>query len=175
MCPCVSAEYPAEDFSCLPLMYSSLLSEQLVTIPGQAEVYSDLSFITLQMVVGTLALKHHLVAPEAFLPQCVAAVARRGENNTGYTTGTNTGTGEQDPVSIVCAFETFVRQQVFQRPVPATVPATAAAGSGKKVDKGNEEEQVWLESTSYLPPPSLYRLCAPTMDDTGNAKHCNAQ
>jgi hypothetical protein len=138
------------------------MNEQLNTPPGAAEVYSDLSFITLEMVVGTIALRQRLVTRDTFLPQCLAG--RGGGDGVYGNTSTSSkkpqekgqrqrqgqGQGEEeyDPVSIVCAFEAFVRQEVFDRPV-------------------GEGGEPWLESSSYLPPPELYPLCAPTMDDTG--------
>ena len=117
-------------------IYDSLMQESLNTAPGEAEVYSDLSFITLQMVVGTIALKNDLVSRDSFLPQCEAMLISRERSN-----------DDPYPVSVVCAFESFVRQNVFQRP--------------------DDSGEPWLKSTSYLPPERLYPRCAPTMNDTG--------
>ena len=139
------------------------MTESLNTPPGAAEVYSDLSFITLQMVVGTIALDQHLVSPDSFLPQCQAAVlglAGRGSKNT--TTPSSFTDNKHDPISIVCAFEAFVRQEVFHRPSPS--PSPIGGGTGTGTGTGSEP---WLASTSYLPPAEMYPLCAPTMDDTG--------
>jgi hypothetical protein len=119
------------------------MNEQLNTPPGAAEVYSDLSFITLQMVVGTVALRYDLVSHSDFLPQCQAAVMSANSSSG--------ATNEFDVVSISCAFEAYVRKNVFQR----------AAGS---------ENVPWLPTSSYLPPREVYPLCAPTMDDTGEQR-----
>lgn len=128
-------EFPAEDFSCLPQVWSSLMQESLNSPPGSAEVYSDLSFITLQMVVGSVTLQHQLVDPASYLPQCQEHITRADSSKNSF-----------DPVHVVCAFEAFVRQEVFGR---------------------QERGEVWLPSTSYLPPPTEYSECAPTMNDTG--------
>lgn len=137
--------FPAEDFSCLSHgnIWSSLMTEELNSPPGAAEVYSDLSFITLQMVVGTVALERQLVTYEDFLPQCTAVA---NTTQTGAGVGRNQTSSSYDPVSISCAFEAFVRQEVFHRPA---------------------EGGVWLPSSGYLPPSEMYPLCAPTMNDTG--------
>lgn len=147
-CPNTDDEYPAEDFSCMDQVWTSLMNESLNTPPGAAEVYSDLSFITLQMVVGTVAMNKQLVTPADFLPQCLTAVT---QVNSSIVTGS---TYDYDPVTTVCAFEAFVRQNVFQR----------STGTG-----GDQEP--WLPSSSYLPPPELYSQCAPTMDDTGEGSY----
>jgi hypothetical protein len=127
-------------------VWSSLMSEQLNTPPGAAEVYSDLSFITLQMVVGTIVLDEKLVTADSFLPQCQTATKVFDMNIT--SSRASTGTYEYDPVSTVCAFEAYVRQNVFHRP-------------------SGPDNAPWLPSSSYLPSPDLYPECAPTMDDTG--------
>lgn len=148
-CPNTDDAFPAEDFSCLSHgnIWSSLMTEELNSPPGAAEVYSDLSFITLQMVVGTVALERQLVTYEDFLPQCTAVA---NTTQTGAGVGRNQTSSSYDPVSISCAFEAFVRQEVFHRPA---------------------EGGVWLPSSGYLPPSEMYPLCAPTMNDTGEGSY----
>lgn len=143
-CPNTAHESPEEDFSCLdPLIYSSFLTETLVTPPGEAYVYSDLSFITLQMVVGTLVLQNKLV-PDGSMAQCLAL-----QNSARSAEDTPT------PQERVCAFEAFVRTEVFHRPAD-TGSSTAGAA-----------EQAWMPSTGYLPAQALWPHCAPTLNDTG--------
>ena len=77
------------------------MNESLNSVPGEVEVYSDLSFITLQMVVGAIAVNEGLVSANDFIPQCTNALKNRND--------------ETDVTSIVCGFEAFVRKEVFQR------------------------------------------------------------
>lgn len=141
-CPNTDDEYPAEDFSCLDKVWVSLMGEQLNTPPGEYEVYSDLSFITLQMVVGTIALDNNLISPNDYLPQCQSRILN----------STSKKNQSQNVLSVVCAFEAFVRTKVFHRPT-------------------GPDKEPWLKTSSYLPSPELYHLCAPTMDDTGEGSY----
>jgi CubicO group peptidase (beta-lactamase class C family) len=145
-CPNTAHEYPEEDFSCLNTMiYSSFMSETLVTPPGEAYVYSDLSFITLQMVVGTLVLENNMVS-KTDMAQCLS-----------LQSGVQTLRAGAPPMpqQIVCAYEAFVRTQVFHRPTDAL---TASA------DK-------WMPSTGFLPAQALWSACAPTLNDTGSGSY----
>ncbi len=57
------------DHLCHPSLLS-LLNQTLVNPVGSVYVYSDLSFITLQFVVGGLARDLGYVSPSDFLPMC---------------------------------------------------------------------------------------------------------
>ncbi len=101
-CPNTASYSPAEDFSCMPSVFTSLLAESLATPPGAAYVYSDLSFITLQFVVGAIALKHELVSANDLRSDCAHYV--------GGVRGL-----EADPGTLYnCYFEAYVRVHVFQ-------------------------------------------------------------
>lgn len=139
-CPNTDMDFPVEDFSCLDpiIYYDSLMNEQLVTAPGEAFKYSDLSFITLQMVVGTIAMRQGLVSADTVL-QCMIS-------------GDETISGdrredlfETSPVAVVCAFKEFVHGQVFHRPDP-----TDAAVAN------------WMPSSQYRPEKEIWGKCAPT-------------
>ena len=104
-CPNTNDSSPEEDFSCLePYIHASLYNESLQSVPGHVYVYSDLSFITLQMVVGTLVRKHGLVTPLEYRQECRDWLRKQGHSLSVVT---------QD----VCAFEAFVDRYVFGRRV----------------------------------------------------------
>jgi serine-type D-Ala-D-Ala carboxypeptidase len=96
-CPNTDQPYPEEDFSCLDKIYTSFLAEELVTPPGEAFKYSDLSFITLSMVVGTIVQKNELVDTSKLAPLC--------KENKSYM------------ASVLCSYEAFVRLNVFHMQV----------------------------------------------------------
>ena len=97
---CAGAPLPGtQSFGCSEKIYAALLAQTLTpgATPGAAYVYSDLSFITLMYVVGTVALERGLVQPSDFLmPRCQGAseAARPGMQKQ-------------------CAFEAYVRLHVF--------------------------------------------------------------
>ena len=98
---CAGAPLPdAQSFGCAERIYDAFLAQELApgATVGGAYVYSDLSFITLMYVVGTVALDRGLVTASDFL-----------QPNCGVTDGLgNAGMRKQ------CAFEAFVRLHVFQ-------------------------------------------------------------
>mmetsp|Transcript_27014 Transcript_27014/g.57268 ORF Transcript_27014/g.57268 Transcript_27014/m.57268 type:complete len:460 (-) Transcript_27014:48-1427(-) len=91
-CPQTHYQYPAEDFSCQQQIFNSLLSQTLENPVGQVYVYSDLSFITLQYVVGYLARTLDYVQIDDLVPGCYQ------------------GTQASD----MCYFEAYLRKYVFQ-------------------------------------------------------------
>jgi CubicO group peptidase (beta-lactamase class C family) len=93
-----------EDFSCLSQIYDSLLHENLVTLPGEAYVYSDLSFITLQMVVGKLAFQHSLISISSLRSECYSSLLDSFFSITQINKG----------LLYVCYFEAFIRKEIFQ-------------------------------------------------------------
>ena len=98
-CPNSFTDYPAEDFSCMDIIYTSLLNESTTQPPGEAYVYSDLSFITLQLVVGRTVYENKLLSSSDLRTECTQAL-----NETHST-----------PAAIFsCYFEAFVRTNVFQ-------------------------------------------------------------
>merc|ERR1712137_526338 len=90
-CPQTSNTYPAEDFSCQQQIFNSLLAQTLENPIGQVYVYSDLSFITLQYVVGNLARTLGYITEEQLIPGCYQ------------------GTTASD----MCYFEAYLRLYVF--------------------------------------------------------------
>jgi CubicO group peptidase (beta-lactamase class C family) len=149
-CPQTSQPAPAEDFSCWnPLIYDSFMSEILVTPPGAKYVYSDLSFITLQLVVGTVVLNNSLVT-EDDMSACMSIAARRAHLRTVPVAITSTAADSQ---RLVCAFEAFVRTEVFQRPLSSVVDTASTAP--------------WMPSSGYNPPEDVWANAAPTTNDTG--------
>lgn len=91
-CPQTSFQFPQEDFSCQQQIFQSLLNQTLENPVGVIYVYSDLSFITLQYVVGYLARTLDYVQTEDLIPGCYQ------------------GTQASD----MCYFEAYLRKFVFE-------------------------------------------------------------
>jgi CubicO group peptidase (beta-lactamase class C family) len=109
---------PALTFSCQQQIYESLMNQTLQYATGTDYVYSDLSFITLMNVVGSVARQRALVGESELLPECVAASAA-GANST-----------------FQCYFEAYCRavawpamgmRQIYFRPAEALWPRCAPA------------------------------------------------
>lgn len=75
-CPNSAQQHPAQDLSCSELIYRGLLNQTLVNVPGRVYVYSDLSFITMQYLVGTIVYRNRLVSRSDLLPECQAFAVR---------------------------------------------------------------------------------------------------
>lgn len=153
-CPNTADPQPREDFSCLAsLIYNSLLSEAVNTPPGEAYVYSDIGFIALSFVVGTVATSHDLVSPEDYLPRCRAD-----------------GLDGQDAVLILCAFESFVRTYLFRYEFSS--PSSSFARLIQDLGlSSSRDSNMWMPQTQFLPPKSLWSACAPTLNDTGDGSY----
>lgn len=91
-CPATADYHPAETFDCNEKIFQSLLDQTLINPVGDKYVYSDLSMITMQFVIGTLADKLGYVTPDMLLPGCAGA----GEG-----------------LSKTCHYEAYVRHYVF--------------------------------------------------------------
>eukprot|EP00947_MAST-08B_sp_MAST-8B-sp1_P005402 g5402.t1 len=155
---CAGAPLPrAMSFNCSERVYRALLAQELVRSPGSAYVYSDLSFITLMYVVGTVALDHGLVDPHRdfrFRRRRAgegtgggAGGWRRGEDLSDDCDPTRTAAplGAGPGKSRQCAFEAFVRRHV--------------------ADAMN------LTHTGFRPHPSSWPMCAPTTVPTVEHPH----
>jgi CubicO group peptidase (beta-lactamase class C family) len=100
-CPETRRHPPSErtlSFDCQPQAYAEVLGQPLVREPGSKYQYSDLSMITMALVVGTLAHSHAYVSPAELLPECVAATAA-------------------SPSEAACYYEAFSRKYVFSKVV----------------------------------------------------------
>ena len=132
--------FEEESMTCLDQIYDSLLFENLTTIPGENFVYSDLSFITLQYVVGSLVFHHRLLPTSALRQECLLQLKSKGFDfdwKESSLVDLNRG------LLYTCFFEAFVRKEVFQ------------------------EDQGWLKNTAYLPDfafSSFHNRTIPTMD-----------
>jgi CubicO group peptidase (beta-lactamase class C family) len=145
---CESAPLPSnQNFQCSERIYTSLLQQTLRpnAAIGGAYVYSDLSFITLMYVVGTVALQRGLVTDTDFLPRCTKALsvssfstASRYDANDSSSSSSNSSSNRSrtDGLSKQCAFEAFVRLHVFK---PLNMP-----------------------NTGYLPNENDWSKCQPT-------------
>jgi CubicO group peptidase (beta-lactamase class C family) len=98
-CPNTAVYYPGEDLSWMPRVEDRVGAGRRATAPGDAFVYSDLSFITLQFVVGSIVRKNGLVTTDQLLSQCQSMVSSSDVSN---------------GVVFDCYFEAFIRLEVFQ-------------------------------------------------------------
>jgi serine-type D-Ala-D-Ala carboxypeptidase len=95
-----------EDFRCISSVYSSLMNQPLDAVPGEVFLYSDLSFITLQFVVGKLALDLGLIDTSTDLCDVCIETASSTANSLAF--------------NFSCAFEAFVRSRVLQPTMPSS-------------------------------------------------------
>lgn len=95
-CPATNMEHPPLTFNCSERIFQSLLAQTLAYPPGTQWLYSDLSMITMQYVIGTIAYARQLVAPASLRSDCAGAdpVTQPGLHKT-------------------CFFEAFVRTRVI--------------------------------------------------------------
>lgn len=92
-CPATSKDHPPEDFSCVDQIFESLLAQTLINPVGAKYVYSDLSMITMQFLIGGIVRDHNLV--NATQLRCTGAAGEEGMQRT-------------------CHYEAFVRTHVFE-------------------------------------------------------------
>lgn len=145
-CPNSAMEYPAEDTSCLDRIYASLVNETLVTPPGEVFVYSDLSFETLQFMIGSVVWRHALLSVEEVQQSPYCALMSADELFATTTTS----------VQLQCYFEAFVRTRVFGY----------VSSSSRAIDENDSENGPLMPHTSYLLSDEHRGECMPTMNDT---------
>jgi CubicO group peptidase (beta-lactamase class C family) len=97
-------EFKREDFSCLDRVYKDIIFENLTTTPGSSYLYSDLSFLTLQMVVGALSFYHKLIPVRELRRECFENI------NSGSRAELDLNKG----LIFTCYFEAFVRKNIFE-------------------------------------------------------------
>ncbi|ETO05964.1 Beta-lactamase [Reticulomyxa filosa] len=106
-CPETKTSQPQLSFSCNDQIYANVLNQSLQYATGTEMIYSDLSFMTLSYVIGTIVRDHDLVdVPNDLLPQCrltlnLDETTRASPNNS--------------TIPLVCYFEAFVRINVFEK------------------------------------------------------------
>eukprot|EP01101_Sappina_pedata_P013658 TRINITY_DN9913_c0_g1_i1.p1 TRINITY_DN9913_c0_g1~~TRINITY_DN9913_c0_g1_i1.p1 ORF type:complete len:451 (-),score=132.88 TRINITY_DN9913_c0_g1_i1:186-1538(-) len=69
-CPETSDFYPNLTFSCQTMIFNALMNQTLENPVGAVYVYSDLNFMTLEVVVGRLARTFNKVAEADLVPGC---------------------------------------------------------------------------------------------------------
>jgi len=92
-CPETKKYQPQLNFSCQELVWESLMAQVLMNPVGEVYVYSDLSFITLMYVIGTLAQQLKYVTQEDLIQSCIVDI--------------------NSPAISQCYFEAYVRMYVF--------------------------------------------------------------
>jgi len=102
---CPETEEPPRNrtltFSCQSRSYGAIISQNLDRAPGEAFVYSDISMMTLSLVVGYHARKHHLISQDDLRSDCLAAAQIERVAN------------KIDPID-QCYFEAFTRLNIFE-------------------------------------------------------------
>jgi serine-type D-Ala-D-Ala carboxypeptidase len=106
-CPNTDNYIVKEDFTCIDQVYDSLLQEKIQTEVGTEFKYSDLSFITLQMVAGKTVKDKGLVSDGDLSTKCSDALS------------SNAGLG----MIYSCYFEAYTRINVLMNPA---LPRTGA-------------------------------------------------
>ena len=94
-CPQAKSLYDELSFSCSEKIFASLLRQELTSSPGEKYVYSDLSFISLMYVVGTVVIKYEMVDDDDVLPSCLTSSIGRGK-------------------LLQCAFEAYFRKFIVK-------------------------------------------------------------
>jgi CubicO group peptidase (beta-lactamase class C family) len=147
-CPNTNKTIVDEDFSCLNDIYNSLFLEQVQQPPGTLYVYSDLSFITLQYVIGKTVLENNLISKNTiFLNNCIENMnSNQTSNGLLYT----------------CHFEAYIRQEIFNLSISEYEINYRRLPLSLQIDSTS-----LMPSTGYIPIASEYDNCLPTLNDTG--------
>ena len=94
-CPSSTAPQPNLTFSCSERIFAALLNQSLEYPTGTKWVYSDLSMITMQYVIGVIVSANGLVGRSDLRPDCAGADAKR-----------------QRGLYLSCHFEAYVRVHI---------------------------------------------------------------
>lgn len=135
-CPETDETPLPEDFSCLSNIYSSFMNQYIDVNPGIRYEYSDLSFITLQFVIGTVVINNNLISTSQYSEQCYASLLNMKRHK---DTNVDIEDSEINEVELSCAYEAFVRTQILQSLLP---------------------------ESEFLPDQSRWDNTAPTLNDT---------
>ncbi|CAE7202334.1 amiE [Symbiodinium sp. KB8] len=95
-CPATSEEHPPQVLTCADKVLASVLNQTLENPPNHVYVYSDLSMITMHLILGKLALDLGYVRSADTLPECQQRWGAMG-----------------DGLHFTCAYEAYVRTHVF--------------------------------------------------------------
>lgn len=131
-----------ENFDCLDQIYDSIMNQSLIYEPGSEFLYSDISFMTLQLVVGKVVLDNDLIQGDQLLSQC------SGSSSGG-------GSGVSKAIDYVCHFEAYLRTYVF------TSPELLQYSNSNSNDDSNDDTEI----IRYLLKESEYSQAAPTILD----------
>lgn len=82
-------------FNCMDLIYSGLMAQTLQNPVGTKYVYSDLSMITMQFVIGELVQQHEYVGADDMRGDCASSTSA--------------------PLQLSCHYEAFVRVHVLDK------------------------------------------------------------
>ncbi len=98
-CPEIYQDPVEEKFTCLNKMYDSIMNQELISEPGTSFLYSDISFMTLQLVVGKTVYENELNINDDLREECISAIKKSHSKS--------------KSLNYVCYFESFLRTQVF--------------------------------------------------------------
>jgi CubicO group peptidase (beta-lactamase class C family) len=93
-CPETSKYHPQLSFSCAEKIYNATMAQKLQHPVGSVFVYSDLSMITMQYVIGYYVKYYNLVSGSDLLSSCKAAAVGQGQ--------------------LTCYYEAFARKHLFE-------------------------------------------------------------
>ena len=98
-CPEINQDPIEEKFTCLNKIYDSIINQELISEPGTSFLYSDISFMTLQLVVGKTVYENQLTTSDELREECTNAIKKSHSKS--------------KSLIYVCYFESFLRTQVF--------------------------------------------------------------
>lgn len=134
-CPQARHLYDDLTFSCSQKIFEALLAQDLRYNPGETYVYSDLSFISLMYVVGTIVLKNGIIDETHMLPRCLESPQTHGK-------------------ILQCAFEAYFRTSVQ--------PSMSHICSNLSGFGTSSTSFCGMRSTSFLPHGEYAHSMSPT-------------
>lgn len=167
-CPNTKDVYPQQDTSCVEIIYNNLLNSTLTAEPGTTYIYSDIGFLILQYMIGTVVKNEHLIeeASESFRKcpyytqtSIYHAETDKQSRDHDYTVHMSA----MNHIDLICYFEAYVRSEIFNfKPSGDSIRNTF--GSDTMIHKS--ELDVLMPNTHYTSYGLNVNDFAPTMNDT---------
>ena len=164
-CPQLPDVYGNLSFACSRRIYASLMGQQLDAEPGARYLYSDLSFITLMYVVGSVVLRDGLIETAWMREGCAPTGAAGAPRD------------PPDADVLQCAFEAYYREVILVRMDAVCSRRRVGRNGDHKASRGasddaDAEDHCGMRHTSYLPSAAMASRALPTsvprvMPDSG--------
>eukprot|EP00457_Paulinella_chromatophora_P005712 gb/GEZN01005729.1/.p1 GENE.gb/GEZN01005729.1/~~gb/GEZN01005729.1/.p1 ORF type:complete len:539 (-),score=39.11 gb/GEZN01005729.1/:50-1666(-) len=164
-CPESVKTFPKKEYTCQPLQHASFLAQPLVNAPGTTYLYSDISMFALSWVIGSLARRHSLVQPSELDPECVAAAEENYQSLADFSSATLA----VDQCFFLEYVERYIAEAVRTPPVTNHHLAdehSNADSNGWNANHDSDHDEQRGFSFGFNPPQAIWRMVAPTEDDT---------